>query len=709
MGQRYWISAAVLIVATYVSISTLANATSSIARVQSTSLLADVAQTQTSPTSGSVKANEYCKKQADLYKKCIANSQCPDITTVTYTDTEGTFKIFGHCTAEGTFQATQYQGMDGRWHAVSQAQLSTDTGSITGTPGPDNAAVVTPIPQQQDLNYGPFGEIPGSPEAQKATQSLSETQSSSEQENTLQKVLQNNPNQIKDTVLDKNLADPKFIENSYALQACDGLPQGCNPKTIGADQTSDVGASQAIRDISANNVAQTIKDLDSNAQVVTMVGGITKATTADGTVYYFDSSGQVFMRRDLAGEDTPSTLNLVDPATKNSMPLYPVLGLTDAQKDVISSVVDTPEKYKLFYGEFYGNTANPYGTTFQPDWKGVGDYSYFRMRGDPADEDIRYYTDPAQRAFSMNENGSSRVSEDTKQFVYSMGDKVYGTTDINQKLMDYTNGKISLNMTPDVNPPSSGLFNPDSVPRNLLQPNPPDMRAQTAQQVYNLVTSFPQELWQNPAIQNVQVDMSGVIAGPNLPPKQEGGGVVQGAVALTAGPLWVNPSISNVTGQWGYDAVLGHELIGHTFDKPFFPPDEVWCQKAYSSSCGPVYAGENAAIGIEQGKLAFVFQGQTAGFVDQYGTTDVSEDKATIVQGMMTNYAAMQKAAQTDPILAAKMGMVQSSLETASNGAMNQAWWENRTPIDPTWKPSSKVWNTDILTTILNYNGVLGR
>ena len=121
-----------------------------------------------------------------------------------------------------------------------------------------------------------------------------------------------------------------------------------------------------------------------------------------------------------------------------------------------------------------------------------------------------------------------------------------------------------------------------------------------------------------------------------------------------------------------------HEL-GHGFDQ-VFPPDTEWAKSMYGDNYGRAYAG---AHGVQVFSNASEFP---IGFARPYGYTGgISEDKATVFESMFTNYRAMQEAAKSDLTLATKMQMVQDSFLSASNGAMDQAWWDRQTPLNPNY------------------------
>ncbi len=68
------------------------------------------------------------------------------------------------------------------------------------------------------------------------------------------------------------------------------------------------------------------------------------------------------------------------------------------------------------------------------------------------------------------------------------------------------------------------------------------------------------------------------------------------------------------------------------------------------------------------------WQEATPGFVTTYAQTSVGEDKAETYSYMMTRLADMQRRAKSDPILAAKMALMQKRL-AAFDASMGDAFW----------------------------------
>lgn len=75
------------------------------------------------------------------------------------------------------------------------------------------------------------------------------------------------------------------------------------------------------------------------------------------------------------------------------------------------------------------------------------------------------------------------------------------------------------------------------------------------------------------------------------------------------------------------------------------------------------------------------FTDDLPGFMTAYATTNTREDKAELFGHMVVNYAVVQKKAETDRALAAKMDLMKRRLEAACP-AIDAAFWEQRRAAD---------------------------
>jgi hypothetical protein len=236
--------------------------------------------------------------------------------------------------------------------------------------------------------------------------------------------------------------------------------------------------------------------------------------------------------------------------------------------------------------------------------------------------------------------------------ISALGDKLYGT----DKLMTELKSTYDITVSPQY---QASVLNPETIPALSAQ------RAHMIQMVSKEAAKYPQSFWKN--MPGIHLEIN-----PRAPESTRN---FAGSAGQKNGESYLWLSVSQSTYMKG---VFHHELA-HRVDKAagYFPQDKRWGITAYgTNNYEQVYANN--------------FDGNTRlrsteGFICDYGCANQGEDKATISESMFVNYKDVMQVAQADPILAAKVTMVKEAYLAASNGAMNDTYWENLTPTEPNY------------------------
>gem|GEM_PF-4160682 len=229
-----------------------------------------------------------------------------------------------------------------------------------------------------------------------------------------------------------------------------------------------------------------------------------------------------------------------------------------------------------------------------------------------------------------------------------------------------------------------GFFSPTSDPDDVLNEKgiSSELTAPTLAQYQRLLTEvaeetakYPTSFWQNA----VPVRIASFVTVPDSAITNSGG-VVFDATTNTprlvdgAATMWINPANSSIT----IAKTFQHEFE-HAEDS-LFPSNEIWGQtvygRNYTNSYGipPSNTLQNPTYNRSE---------RPSGFVSDYGYVyGPEEDKATTVEMMFTNYPAIEQAAAQEPALAAKVQMIKNAFNAASNGVMDDSYWNDLIPID---------------------------
>lgn len=307
-------------------------------------------------------------------------------------------------------------------------------------------------------------------------------------------------------------------------------------------------------------------------------------------------------------------------------------------------VIKTPKQYEALMDEFIpGAGARP---TYVKTWTSDGIIT----------TDMVYVptADGTMRTLDMTAYSDMRI----------LGDDVYGVTSMADGTYIRTAGKIVFDSP--ISFPDISLFPSDSLyPAGSLTPLSSQARANFFSQIHDAASQLPESLYERLPKQIKIMDFTPRVG-------QEVSVRSGGFMTPDGTQMWIHPG--GLVGQTYY-----HEL-GHALDSAsVLPSNAKWGIESHGLGWRSVYANDSGAEAINSGIVnRFGFSDRPEGFACTYGYCGGSkEDKATVVEYMLSNYPAMAEAAQNDSILAAKIRMVKDSFYTSTGGEMNDAWWNN--------------------------------
>ncbi|HEY4526231.1 MAG TPA: hypothetical protein VJK53_00015 [Candidatus Paceibacterota bacterium] len=384
------------------------------------------------------------------------------------------------------------------------------------------------------------------------------------------------------------------------------------------------GEVSLVRQIASEPNGHTFTSLDQNAQ----------------KIFHDLNTGERFM------EVNPTTGDVALFNNGQAVPIRDEFG--NLSRDAVAHVLDTPAKFNTFWNEYLGFRADVPPLAYKAIENPDGAILHVAADSGAALEKTLSYPDYAM--------------------LQDVGCDVLGTCAAMERINAWTSGKYKLvspaalaapGAVPWVSSPEWPLFN--------ATPSSPQEQAWAARIWEKIVTTFPPSLYEN-------LDMApATIYTFKLTP-EAAASRFYGFGDSNTGAVWMDANLLSRNEPW-FTRMSYHEL-GHGFDR-VFPDQTEWAKSVYGDNYGRAYAGTHGAQ---------VFSNVTefpVGFARGYGYMGgIYEDKATVFESMFTNYSAMQEAAKSDLTLATKMQMIQDSFYGASNGVMDQAWWDRQVPID---------------------------
>ncbi len=465
-----------------------------------------------------------------------------------------------------------------------------------------------------------------------------------------QKSLDDIAKEIDQKRADLNSNDPALqqaAQNYFASQSRLGESryigvEADNPYTdnsLGASISKDVrtavaaNTSFAVSDTFANAGSQYQTSVEQNGFATRVVD-----TSTGNELYYSNLTGRPFME----ANGTSLALVSADGAS------YPVAPGGDWQNQL--GTLDKTE-YSAFADRYLSPTGMPVQSfKYEAPNEGMKDYPSGRVT----------VTDIA--------GNKNIISADEYQSVLDAGKRVYDTDQLAREINQWTLGKITLT-PPDAFPSSNNFFfrSDGNLPADSMTPLSIGQYSDNMQKMYDVYKQLPPELWaSNGALAPTTVSNFA------FDPEQTNRSSLLGLATLGGGNQWANPNNS-------YDFYMStsHEL-GHNLSN-VFPTTDQWGTNVYGPSWVNAYGGEVASDAMA-GKFG---DGRPTGYATIYGYAGgVREDQAEVFGAMLTNYPAVQASSANDPVLAQKVQMIQDSFYTATNGAMDQNYWNTLKVLD---------------------------
>jgi len=567
------------------------------------------------------------------------------------------------CTPSGTCKAGEYQNQDGKW--VSIENESALPSSVT-----DYAKLQKSLDEtygridslnKEQTGLSPVGDV-FPPEKQEELATLERR--AQDQEAVLNKIVEAgrsdtgsdlaeaasgrlSPEQLSERVAvlarEKTALDPKIQDiEGQSFTAPESDKSG---DSLGATDTF----SDPARDAKRAKVVEAIGEVLPGA-TITRDGSVIKARDAFGqTTHAFDAdSGRIFLSK--TGKDFPTLYNANGEAAVTSK---------DSESWTKSlPALDTPEKFSAFEGLYFDKGSVP------------DRYTPINLSGLPTYDEDGNETgkSPDERLVGAIQGKQEQVvSRDAYDAVRAQGDVANGTDRLIERVRVATEGKVQFD-SPSSFAKEEGI-NDRHTPTDLLSPLSSEKRAQVLAAIEREVEKYPQSYWENAKPLMIYT------YGGQL--DQVGGGYA------SKDRIWIN-------GRADQDFIpraFQHELA-HYNDTRTFVSNEQFATKVYGDSYGKAYGGASGAEAIARGKFDW---GAPEGFARTYGYEGgISEDKATIVETMFMNYPYVEEVAKTDTVFAQKVQIIKDGFYQTTGGAMNDAYWQNLKPIDPSYRVARK-------------------
>jgi len=428
-------------------------------------------------------------------------------------------------------------------------------------------------------------------------------------------------------------AMPTRLGEEYYL----GVDTGKAGNTLGDSLGQQVYSASERNTYTA--IADTFSDGGSKYEVGLATNGATTRVTdteTDASTYYSNVTGQPFM------EKRDGSLSLISSEGDR----YPVVAGGDWKNNLVS--MDKAE-YDAFAAQYLSPSGQP-----------VQSYRFESVTD--AMEDY-----PSGRVTVTDTEGNKTIlSGEEYGAVVDAGTRIYDTKQLAREMSLWTHGKMVPD-SPGAFPTAGGLFAEDGkLPASMLTPLSVGQYTDSMQKMFDVYKQIPTEVWANPAVRETDVYVF-------APDPERGTTDIMGRAGLGGGAQWANP-----TNQYDFYQVASHEL-GHSLFG-VFPTTQEWGSAVYGAQWTSSYGGAGAVEAVMEGKFGF---GRPADFATQYAWAGGPlEDQAEVFGAMLTNYPAVRDAAAHDIVLASKMALVQDSFATASNGVMDQNYWNNLRVLD---------------------------
>ena len=313
-------------------------------------------------------------------------------------------------------------------------------------------------------------------------------------------------------------------------------------------------------------------------------------------------------------------------------------------------VITSPEQYQKVLKEFIPETD---------EYNAFAEAKQFTTSGSYEARDA---------VLAIDDHGAlRRIDRAVYNELKLLGDEIYGTPQLVENVFANTNGKIYFDQPYDF--PKPYHFKIDSfTPYDQLRPLVPLERSIFIDQVSEAASQLPPSLYAN----------------LDTPIKIYGYAPVKGAVINQSGLMADNNEYMWIKGGLANSSEVPnrfyHELAHALDDSQVLPTDESWGIQAHGPEWTSAYGAKSATEAIRSGVWReFGRNDRPEGFACAYGhCSGVAEDKATVVEYMLSKYPEMVEAAKTDTVLATKMEMVKDSFYYATGGEMDEAWWNNK-------------------------------